>query len=94
MDMLCKRFPLVIRTVLINLDDQSLTRSKEASREIAEFLDNERFYWTRIIQKYNGHFEGHQESWKEDIRRTPLNVLKQLGVAVQNFLIASETRDP
>ena len=85
MDILCKRFPLVVVRVLNNLDDQSLTRSKEASREIAECLDNEKFYWIRIIKKYNGNFEGHEKSWKEVLHKTPVDVVKQLAVAVQQF---------
>ena len=85
MDMLCKRFPLVKKRILNNLDDQSLTRSKEANREIAEFLDNGRFYWIRIIKKYAGNFEGFEESWKEVIPRTPLDIVKQLALAVEEF---------
>ena len=85
MDTLCKRFPLVNRMVLINLDDQSLTRSKEASKVISESLEDERFYWIRIIKKYVGNFEGHGESWKEVIYKTPINVLEELAVAVQQF---------
>ena len=40
-----KRFPLVNKMVLKNLDNQSLARSKEASWELAIFLENKRFYW-------------------------------------------------
>ena len=82
LDVICKRFPLVEKRILNNLDDQSLTRSKEANREIAEFLDNGKFFWIRIIKKYAGNFEGFEESWKEIIHRTPLDIVKQLALAV------------
>ena len=85
MDMLCKRFPLVKKKVLNNLDDQSLTRSKEVNRGIAESLEDERFYWIRIIKKYAGNFEGHEESWKEVIYKTPVDIIKQLAIAVKQF---------
>ena len=85
MDMLCKRFPLVKKRILKNLDDQSLARSKEANREVAEFLDNGRFYWIRIIKNYARNFEGFEESWMEVIRRTPLDIVKQLALAVEEF---------
>ena len=85
MDILFKRFALVGKTVLNNLDDQSLTKSKEASKEISEFLDNGRFFWTRIIKKYNKNFEGFEESWKEVINKTPVDIVKQLAIAVPKF---------
>ena len=52
MEVVFKRFPLIRRKVLKNLDDESLIRSVEAKRGIAEFLDNERFFWIRVIKKY------------------------------------------
>ena len=79
MDLLCKRFPLVNRMVLINLDDQSLTRSKEANREIAKFLDNEKFYWIRIIKKYMGNLEEFEESWKEVVNKAPLGIIRPVS---------------
>ena len=75
----------LIQNTSLNLDDQSLTRSKEASRGIAESLEDERFYWIRIIKKYTGNFEGFEESWKEVIHRTPLDIVKQLALAVEEF---------
>ena len=62
MDLLCKRFPLPSKMVLNNLDNQSLTRNRETSREIAECLDNERFYWIRAIKNYMENFEGFEET--------------------------------
>ena len=85
MDILCKRFALVGEMVPNNLDNQSLTKSKEANKEISKFLDNGRFFWTRIIKKYNKNFEGFEESWKEAINKTPYNILKQLAIAVEQF---------
>ena len=83
MDILCKRFPLVVKRVLDNLDDQSLIRSKEASRRIAESLDNEKSYWIRILKKHNEKFTGCEESWREVIHKVPIDFVKQLAIAVQ-----------
>ena len=85
MGTLCRRFPLASQMVFNHLDDQSLAQSKEASKKMAEFLDNERFYWIRIIKKYRGHFEGHEESWKEVVNKIPFDIVRQLAVAVQQF---------
>ena len=85
MEYLSKRFPLATQTVLNNLDDQSLTQIKEASREIEGFLSNERFYWIRIIRKHTKNFKGFEESWNEAIRKMPVDFIKQLAIAVQKF---------
>ena len=78
MKSLCQRFPHLSKSILNNCDNQSLIKSKEASREIFEFLENERFYWIRIIQRKYLNFEGFEESWKEAIHQTPFDVIKEL----------------
>ena len=67
------------------MDVKSLTRSKEASREIAKCLDNGKLFWIRIIKKHAENFKGFEESWKEVIRRTPLDIIKQLALTVNEF---------
>ena len=85
MENLCIRFPVASEMVLKNLDDPSLKRGKLAGRGMAEFLENEKFYWIRIIKKYIAYFEGHEESWREVVNKTPLDIIKQLAIAVQQF---------
>ena len=85
MENIIKRIPNLGVLILNNLDDQSLAQSKRTSREVAKLLDNERFYWIRILGKYSKHFEGFEESWNDVINKTPSNVIKQLAVAVQKF---------
>ena len=85
MDKICIRFPSLIQRILSNLDNQSLIRFKEASRKMDHFLNNERSYLIRIIKMYYENFEGHEESWKEAIKKTPFDIVKQLVDAVQQF---------
>ena len=40
MNEICERYPHLGEIIFNNLDDQSLVRSKEASRGLAEFLEN------------------------------------------------------
>ena len=89
MDIVIKRFPLVSCMVLKNLDDQTLIRSKEASRQMAQFLENKGFYLILIIKKYKGNFEGLKELWKEVIRKTPIDAIKQLALATQQFFVSN-----
>ena len=53
MENLIKRFPVVGVKVLKNLGNQSLFQGMEASRGIAELVENERFFWIRIFIKKN-----------------------------------------
>ena len=85
MEDLCKRFPHLGELIFANLDDQSFTKCKEASKEISQFFDQERFFWIRIIRNYRDSFMTFQESWKEVIAKTPVENVKQLAVAVQKF---------
>ena len=80
-DVICKRFPHLNQSILKNLDDQSLTRSKEVSRGTTELLYNERFYWIRIIKKYIEHYIGFQESWNQIVYKTSVDMTRQLGTA-------------
>ena len=85
MEIICKRFPIASKMELTNLDDQSLYKSKQASRKIAQFIENERFYWIRIIQKHKRFFGRFEGTWKEVIRRIPIGVLKKLIIAAQKW---------
>ena len=85
----CRRFPSVGKTILNNLENQSLARSKEIDRRIKKFLENERFYWIRILMKYKRNFEGFEESWNNVIENAPIAILQQLALAVQEFKVSS-----
>ena len=82
---LCKRFPFVGQRILNNLNDPTLAKFRKSSRGMAEFLDNERFYWIRALKKYSKNLEGYEDSWKEIFDKTPLDVTKQLIADAQNF---------
>ena len=77
--------PSVIELVLDNLDDKNLVNCREASREMSEFLPKERFYWIRIIKHYSAKFGSFEKSWKQVINKTPIAIIKELAVEVQNF---------
>ena len=85
MDIVHKRFPHLTKNILKHLDIQSLNRSKEANRDMAKCLNNEKFYWIRIIEIYKENFEGFEEAWREILYKIPLDMVKQLAIAVQQF---------
>ena len=85
LNIICRRFSHVSQRILKNLNDQSLKRSNEVSREVVKVLDNERFYWIRIIKSYIEKFLGCKKFWNEVITKIPLNVVKPLALAVIQF---------
>ena len=85
MEVIFRRFPLASGKILKNLDDQSLTRSKIASRGITNLLENEKIFWIRIIKKYKGNFKGFEESWQQVINKISIDLVKQLARAVQEY---------
>ena len=74
------------KKILKNLDDQSFLRSKKASREVKKFLEDSKSLWIRILRKYSGSFKEFQESWKEAIRKIPVDMVKKLTTANQSFI--------
>ena len=90
MEVLCARFSFVFKKLLFHLDDQHLVMLKEASRQMSNHIDDERYYWIRIIQKlfakHNGCTEEFPESWKKVIGKTPIKTIRQLAMITRNFI--------
>ena len=80
-----KRFPLIGQKILKNLDNQSIFRAKKSSKEISRFLDNEKFYWIRIIKNYKENFEQQEQSWNTVFNKTPSSFIKKLAIETQIF---------
>ena len=78
--------------ILNNVDDRSLINFKETSRDNDEMLKNERICWIRIMKKYNGNFQEFHESWLNVINKSPVEIVKELALAVYQFFMARETR--
>ena len=85
MELLCQRFPLMAQKIMNHVDDQTLINFKEAGRTNGDFLGQERFYWLRIIQRYNCLIGELQEVWKQVVRKSPVEIIKELAVAVHQF---------
>ena len=85
MELVCKRFPHILEMVSNNLDDQSLIALKESSREISMSLDEERFFWIRIIRRYEENFKKFKDSWREVLQKTPIDNVRKIANAVQKF---------
>ena len=49
----------------------------------SNLLENERFFWIRIIQAYAGSI---QDSWKKVVDKAPIAIIKEFAVSIQKFL--------
>ena len=85
METICKRFPHLAQRIFDQLDDQSLNNCKEISQEVLEYLENERFFWIRIIKKYQEKLKDFPKLWKPVIDKTPTEIVKEIGIAVSQF---------
>ena len=85
MEEICQRFPLIAQKILNHVDNDTLINFSDAGRNNAAFLEKERFYWIRIIQRYNCLIGELQEVWKKVVKKTPVEIIKELAVAVHQF---------
>merc|ERR1712086_212229 len=79
------RFPAINKEILNRLDDQSLTKFKEASRQLFPIIDKERTFWIRSLKNYNENFERFLDSWKKVINKTQTEIIKDLAVSMNKF---------
>ena len=92
MEDLSKRVPMMNKWILENVDNKTLVNFKEASREIHQVFNNDRFYWIRMLNKHRKSFEEFQESWKIILLKTPTFDVKELALAVNRFFKANPKR--
>ena len=85
MENFCKRFPHLAKSVFDQVDEQSLNLCKEISGDVLEYLDSERFFWIRIIKKYQIRLKDFPKLWKPVIDKTPAEKVKQIAIAVSRF---------
>ena len=85
MEQLCQRFPLIGQKIINQVDNETLTNFKDGGRYTNDFLKKERFYWIRIIKRYNCLTGDLQEVWKKVISKTPVEIVEELAVEVHRF---------
>ena len=92
MEKLCQRFPLISQKIINQVDNETLTNFKDGGRYTNYFLKNERFYWIRIIKRYNCLTGDLQEVWKKVVSKTPVEIVKELAVEVHRFYLTMSRR--
>ena len=92
MEDLCYRFPHVVSMILKDLDNQSLIKSIEASRELDNFISDDRIYWTRVLAKHKNNFTQFKDSWRRGLHQVPTLKIKELAHAAHNFFEYRQSR--
>ena len=77
------RFPHINESIFNELGNQSLINCKEASRELSKLLEQERFFWIRILRNYSRHYQTFNDFWKMAIYRTSIEIVKHLALATK-----------
>ena len=85
MEGFCERFPVLNKEILNQLDNQSLINFKKSSRQMFKVLNQERCFWIRSIGKNNEYLESFSGLWKKMIHKTPVEVIKDLALAVSLY---------
>ena len=79
------RFPLIGRNIFNKLDNQDLTKSKEISKFLCDFIENDRFIWERKLQKYCKNQVTFKQAWMSVTKMLPFEEMKQFTVTVEQF---------
>ena len=85
MEIIFQRFPLLGEKISNNIDDESLVKLKESSQESSKLLEQERFFWIRIIKHYKDNLQAFKENWMKIMDKTPIAFVKELAVVTQKF---------
>ena len=84
-DEIFSRFPHLSQAIFNELDNNCLTDCRKVSRTWKNVIDHEKIHWLRRIQNYRGAFEPFLRQWNQVIRRTPIQEIKELCLAVEHF---------
>ena len=82
---LCLRFPSIAESIFDELDNQSLVKCREVSREWSEFLNSPKFVLMRKIQKTVETRRKFRVVWNSVGNKLNTNTILQLEAAVTEF---------
>ena len=84
-DTVLSRFPNIAQDIFKELDNKSLIKCRKLGVPVQNFIDNEKFIWIRRMQKYRESMKTFLEQWKQVIRNTTVDHVKELSLAVSQF---------
>ena len=79
------KYPVIGNEIFDQLDSKNIVKCKEVKRSWYTFLNKEKLVWIRKIEKYNSNHIEFKKDWKLALKNSPLDIVKQLAVAVEQF---------
>ena len=79
METLVLRFPLLGRKIFNKLSIQDMIKSKEVSKLLNTYLESDRLYWTRVLQKYGKKHVEFKGAWISVTKTLPVQEMKELA---------------
>ena len=79
------RFPHLVQSIFEILDDENLIKCKTVSRSWSSYMDEERFFWKRIIKKLVHDYDDFRKEWIVAMKKADIEMIKELGCAVQKI---------
>ena len=76
MEEFLSRFPLAGRNIFKKLDNQDLVKCKEVSKFLNAFLEKDKSFWSRVLQKHSDNHLTFKEAWISVTKIIPVEELK------------------
>ena len=84
-DTMLLRFPHIGQGIFEQLDNKNLTKCRKISKPWSNFIDNQKFYWKRRIQRYRGSMQQYSNQWNKVLKNTRWENVRALCIAVEYF---------
>ena len=84
-DEIILRFPDVAQGIFKELNDETLTTCRNVSRLWCDYLDDQKFCWVRMIQRYRKNMINAYHQWKIVFKNTPIAIVKEISVSTQQL---------
>ena len=85
-DVMIARFPHVATDIFKELDDKTLTNCRRVNRLWYDHLDDQKFYFIRMIQRYRKNMKNSYQQWKKVFKNTPVEYVKELSISIKQYL--------
>ena len=79
------RIPVLGDAIFNQLPDQKLVESYQVSKTWESFIKNQKLPWIRMMKKHIGNIDEHPETWEKVVRKTPVEIVKEMAISVHKF---------
>ena len=92
MDKVILRTPHLAVAIFEEVDNKTLANCNIVNEIWGSFIDAKKVKWLRIILKYAGNMTKFADHWKVLLRRTTVQIVKEIALPVEDFFCANPKR--